>query len=54
MTHSTHFVYGYMVKDHSDSKRGHIFLIHHTTGKIAHTTAFATPVVEYWLEKEMA
>ena len=21
-THSTHFIYGYMVKDHSDSKRG--------------------------------
>ena len=21
-THSTHFIYGYMVKDHSDSERG--------------------------------
>ena len=22
MTHSTHFIYGYMVKDHSDSEKG--------------------------------
>ena len=24
MMHSTHFMYGYMVKDHSDSERGNL------------------------------
>ena len=24
--------------------------MHHTTDRIAHTTAFVTPVVEHWLE----
>ena len=28
MTHSTHFMYGYMVKDHSDSERGNPLLPH--------------------------
>ena len=28
--------------------------MHHPTGKIAHTTAFVTPVVEHWLERETA
>ena len=42
--HSTHFIlrlYGvkHIVTDHSD--------------RIAHTTAFVTPVVEHWLEQEM-
>ena len=69
-THSTHFIYGYMasdiimVKDHSDSERGNmgyyfrltarLFYMHHPTDRIAHTTAFVTPVVEHWLEREIA
>ena len=28
--------------------------MHHPTDRIAHTTAFVTPVVEHWLEQEMA
>ena len=28
--------------------------MHHPTDRIAHTTAFVTPVVEYWLERELA
>ena len=27
--------------------------MHHTTDRIAHTTAFVTPVVDHWLEREM-
>ena len=51
-----------MVKDHSDSERKSaaatwatlsnyqqgLFYMHHLTD-MAHTTAFVTPVVEYWL-----
>ena len=51
----------HMVKDHSDSEKGnplpplfHFFYMHHPTDKIAHTTAFVTPVVEHWLEREIA
>ena len=55
----------HMVKDHLDSERentlpshGLLFLIicngffymHHPTDRIAHTTAFVTPIMEYWLE----
>ena len=28
--------------------------MHNPTDRIAHTTAFATPVVEHWLEREIA
>ena len=28
--------------------------MHHPTDRIAHTTAFVTPVVELWLEREIA
>ena len=28
--------------------------MHHPTDRITHTTAFVTPVVEHWLEREMA
>ena len=60
---------GHMVKDHSDSERDNLFLhmgyyfrlaarfvfyIHHPTDRIAHTTAFVTPVVELWVEQEIA
>ena len=58
-----------MVKDHSDSERRNplpphgllfpinskgFFYMHHPTDRIAHTTAFVTPVVEHWLEWEIA
>ena len=29
-----------------------LFYMHHPTDRIAHTTAFVTPVVEHWLERE--
>ena len=59
----------HMVKDHSDSERANplpphrllfpisskgSFYMHHPTDRIAHTTAFVTPVVEHWLEREIA
>ena len=59
MMHSTHLFIGMSrrtyVKDHSDSERGNhaatlshyqqgFFNMHHPTDKIAHTTAFVTPV----------
>ena len=28
--------------------------MHHPTPRIAHTTAFVTPVVDHWLEREIA
>ena len=28
--------------------------MHHHTDRIAHTTAFVIPVVEHWLEREIA
>ena len=28
--------------------------MHHPTARITHTTAFVTPVVEHWLEREIA
>ena len=54
-----------MVKDHSDSEKGNPLPPHrlllsinsnmqHPTDRIAHTTAFVTPVVEHWLEREIA
>ena len=58
-----------MVKDHSDSEKGNplpphrlllsinskvVFYMHHRTYRITHTTAFVTPVVEHWLEREIA
>ena len=58
-----------MAKDHSDSERGNPLLPHGLlfpisskgsficitpTDRITHTAAFATPVVEHWLEREIA
>ena len=57
-----------MVKDHSDNERGNplpphgllfpinsmFFYMHHPTDRIAHTTAFVTPVMDHWLEREIA
>ena len=28
--------------------------MHHPTDRVTHTTAFVTPVVEHWLEREIA
>ena len=61
-THSIHFIYGYMASDIwlrtiHDSERGNplpphglLFPINSKGSLIAQTTAFVTPVVEYWLE----
>ena len=65
-THSTHFIYGYMMSDiwlrtilivRKETRCGHIgysfrltarvFYMHNPTDRIAHTTAFVTPVVEH-------
>ena len=63
------WLYGvrHMVKDHSDSEKGNPLLPHRllfpisskgsficTIPQITHTTAFVTPVVEHWLEREIA
>ena len=64
------WLYGirHMVKDHSDSERGNLlpphgllFLINSKGSfictipdSIAHAMAFVTPVVEHWLEREIA
>ena len=56
-----------MVKDHSDSEKGNPLPPHQLLFQInskgsfictipqtkAHTTAFVTPVVEHWLEREI-
>ena len=54
-------------ENHSDSERGNplpphgllfpfsskgSFIMHHSTDRIAHPTAFVTPVVEHWLESK--
>ena len=59
----------HMVKDHSDSEKGNplpphrllfpinskgSFMCTNPIDRIAHTTAFVTPVVEHWLEREIA
>ena len=58
-----------MVKDHSDSEKGNplpphrlllsinskgSFICTIPTYRITHTTTFVTPVVEHWLEREIA
>ena len=58
----------YMINNHSDSERGNplqphrlhfpisskAFYMHHPIESITHTTTFVTPVVEHWLEWEIA
>ena len=65
-THSTHFYL--RLYDHSDSEKGNPLLPHrllfpiNSKGsfictiphRITHTTALVTPVVEHWLEREIA
>ena len=67
-THSTHFIYGYMASDiwlrtilivrketHCRYIGYYFRLIARVpTERIAHITAFVTPVVEDWLEQEIA
>ena len=68
-THFYLRLYGvrHMVKDHSDSERGNPLSLHEllfpissngsficTIDRITHTTAFVTPVVNHWLEQEIA
>ena len=36
------------------SKSSFIFYMHHPTDRTIHTTTFVTPVVEHWLEREIA
>ena len=57
-----------MVKDHSDSEKGNplpphrLLLLINSKGsfictipdRITHITAFVTPVVEHWMEREIA
>ena len=61
MTHSMHFIYGYMASDiwsktiqmvREETCCYHMgyFFLHHLTDRIAHTMAFVKPVVEHWLE----
>ena len=65
--HSTHFIYGYMASDiwlrtilivRKESRCSHIGYSYRLTAQdyfictIPHTTAFITPVVEHWLERE--
>ena len=74
MTHSTHFIYGYMASDiwlrtilivRKETRCCHIGYSYRLTARvllyapshadrITHTTAFVTPVVEHWLEREIA
>ena len=65
MTHSTHFIYGYMASDiwlrtilivrkETRCRQQGLFYMHHPTERITHTTVFVTPVVEHWLEREIA
>ena len=69
-THSTHFIYGYMASDiwlrtilivRKETGCRLIwfsfigfFYMTIPTDRIAHTTVFVTPVVEHWLEQEIA
>ena len=62
-THSTHFIYGYMASDiwlrtilivREETRCRHIGYYYRLTARITHTTAFVTPVVEHWLEREIA
>ena len=67
--HSTHFIYGYMAygkgtiqtaRDETCCRHmGYSFrlaarIISYASDRRTHTTAFVTPVVEHWLEREIA
>ena len=46
-THCHHIGYSYRLT-------ARFFYMHHPTDRITRTTAFVTPVVEHWLEREIA
>ena len=46
-THCRHIGYSFRLT-------ARFFYMHHPTDRIAHTTAFVTPVVVHWLEREIA
>ena len=68
-THSTHFIYGYMASDiwlrttqivREETRCRHMGYSFRLTARvllyadrIAHTTAFVTPVVEHWVERDI-
>ena len=61
--HSTHFIYCYMASDiwlrtilivRKETSCRHIGYSFRLAARVAHTTAFVTPVVEHWLEREIA
>ena len=58
---------GHMVKDHSDNEDSHCrhyigysfrlaarVILYTPSHRIAHTTVFATTIVEHWLEREIS
>ena len=65
-THSTHFIYSYMASDiwlrtilivRKETRCRHIGYSFRLTARVllyAPSTAFVTPVVEHWLEREIA
>ena len=62
-THSTHFIYGYMASGiwyrttkigRKETRCRHIGYSFRLAAKISHIMAFVTPVVEHWLEREIA
>ena len=62
-THSTHFIYGYMASViwlrtilivRKETRCRHMGYSYRLTARVAHTTAFVTPVVVHWLEREIA
>ena len=57
--HLTHFIYGYKVSAITREvtcchHMGYSSLLHHVTERIVHTTAFLIPVLERWLDREIA
>ena len=50
-----HFIYGYSYRLTASAPRFiQFFYQHHPTDRMTHTTAFVIPVVEHWLEREIA
>ena len=42
------------MSERSTSELRPVPYMHHLTERITHTTSFVTPVVEHWLEREIA
>ena len=56
MGNLAHWSKTYSVKENVLNEEGNILFndMQHPTDRIIHTTAFVTPVVEHWLEQEIA